>query len=134
MLPRVGVGALIHDDAGNVLLIQRRRAPEAGCWSPVGGKPNWLEPLQEAVQREVLEEIGVEIHLERLLVVCDHIIRDEGQHWVAPIYLARIVRGEPRNLEPDAIEALGWFARATLPTALTLTSRAALEAYWGGEP
>ena len=105
-----------------------------GCWSPVGGKPDWLEGLEAAVRREVREEIGVEIHLERLLVVCDHIVAAENQHWVAPIYLARIVRGEPRNLEPDAIEALGWFTRAMLPTALTLTSRVALEAYWQFEP
>lgn len=59
-IPRVGVGAPLERD-GKVLFVHRRRAPEVGHWSPVGGKPEFMEALEDAVKREVLEEIGVEI-------------------------------------------------------------------------
>jgi ADP-ribose pyrophosphatase YjhB (NUDIX family) len=133
MVPRVGVGALI-EQGGKVLLIQRRRAPEAGHWSPVGGKPEFMEPLEDALRREVLEEVGVQVRLERLLTVCDHRVPAEAQHWVSPIYLAGIVTGEPRNLEPDAIATLLWVDPLKPPTPLTITARAALDAFNALEP
>jgi hypothetical protein len=36
--PRVGVGVLVVDEHGRVLLTLRRRSPEAGCWSILGGR------------------------------------------------------------------------------------------------
>src|SRR5260370_873533 len=38
--PRVGVGVLLVDEHGRVLLTLRKLAPEAGCWSIVGA--SWI--------------------------------------------------------------------------------------------
>ena len=128
-VPRVGVGVLLLDPPDRVLLTLRKRAPEAGCWSIVGGKVDFLETLDQCAIREAREETGVEVELVRLLCVTDHVLPGEGQHWVAPAYLGRIVGGEPRNCEPDKTQEVKWFALDRVPGNLTMTARNAISAY-----
>ena len=127
--PRVGVGVLLVDARKGVLLTLRKRAPEAGHWSIVGGKVDFLERLEQCALREAREEAGVEVELVRLLCVTDHVLPDEEQHWVAPAYLGRIVGGEARNCEPDKTREVRWFELESLPENLTITARNAIEAY-----
>jgi 8-oxo-dGTP diphosphatase len=127
--PKVGVGVLLVDKCGRVLLTLRKRPPEAGCWSIVGGKLDYFEPLEKCAVREALEEVGVEIAIERLLCVTDHCLPEEGQHWVAPAYLGRIVSGKASNCEPEKTEEVRWFQSDQLPTNLTMTARNAIAAY-----
>jgi ADP-ribose pyrophosphatase YjhB (NUDIX family) len=127
--PRVGVGVLILNPPDQVLLTLRKRAPEAGCWSIVGGKVDFLETLDQCAIREAREEAGIEIELLRLLCVTDHVLPREGQHWVAPAYLGRIVKGEVRNCEPEKTEEVRWFELNCLPKNLTMTARNAISAY-----
>ena len=128
-VPRVGVGVLVLDSSDRVLLTLRKRPPEAGCWSIVGGKVDFLENLEQCAVREAREEAGVEIKLLRLLCVTDHVLPNESQHWVAPAYLARILSGEPRNCEPEKTREVKWFALNSVPENLTMTARNAIAAY-----
>ena len=50
--PGVGCGAAILRE-GRLLLVKRRKAPEAGCWSLPGGKVDFLERVEDAVRREI---------------------------------------------------------------------------------
>ncbi|MEI4914063.1 NUDIX domain-containing protein, partial [Klebsiella pneumoniae] len=50
-----------------VLLTLRKRPPEAGCWSNVGGKVDFLETNEQCAIREAREEVGLEISLRSLL-------------------------------------------------------------------
>ncbi len=93
--PRVGCGAAIVNE-GRILLVKRLEPPEAGHWNLPGGKVDFLERVEDAVVRETREEVGVEIALLRALGVTEMIGIDD-QHWVSPIYLARVVAGEPRT-------------------------------------
>lgn len=127
-VPRVGVGVLLLDPPDRVLLTLRKRPPEAGCWSIVGGKVDFLEKLEDCAIREAQEEAGVQVRLVRLLCVTDHVLPGEGQHWVAPAYLGRVIHGEARNCEPEKTAALRWFALSKLPENLTMTARNAIEA------
>ena len=127
--PRVGVGVLILNPPDQVLLTLRKRAPEAGCWSIVGGKVDFLETLNQCAIREAREEAGVEVELLRLLCVTDHVLPSEGQHWVAPAYLGRIVKGEVHNCEPEKTQEVKWFPLAEVPKNLTMTARNAISAY-----
>jgi 8-oxo-dGTP diphosphatase len=60
--PRVPcVGAIIKDQAGRLLLIQRGHEPEAGRWSLPGGRIEPGESDEQAVVRETLEETGLRV-------------------------------------------------------------------------
>jgi 8-oxo-dGTP diphosphatase len=130
--PRVGVGVLLVDENARVLLTLRKRPPEAGCWSIVGGKVGFLETLEQCAVRETREEVGLEVRLVRLLCVTDHHLPQEGQHWVSPAYLGEILGGEAGNCEPDKTRQVCWFPLAELPPNLTITARNAIHAYSRG--
>ncbi|WNG15136.1 NUDIX domain-containing protein [Cystobacter fuscus] len=124
--PRVGVGAFIQDPHQRLLLVRRRRMPEADHWGLPGGKVDFGETLRAAVVREIAEELGVEISLDGLLCLVDQIDVAAGTHWVSPVYRAHIVQGEPINREPAALAEVGWFSLDALPEPLTLSTRTAL--------
>ena len=124
--PGVGCGAAIVRD-GRLLLVKRRRAPEAGHWSLPGGKVDFVESVADAVKREIREEVGLEIELLRSLGIVEMIGVDD-QHWVSPIYLARAPEGEARNNEPEKLEAVAWAALGALPSPLSLSVHKALAA------
>jgi ADP-ribose pyrophosphatase YjhB (NUDIX family) len=122
--PGVGCGAAIVRD-GRLLLVKRRKAPEAGCWNLPGGKVDFGERIEDAVRREILEELGVEIELTRSLGFVEMIV--DGQHWLSPIYAARMVSGEPVNAEPEKHEGFLWADLRDPPMPLALAARAACE-------
>ena len=55
--------------AGKVLIIKRAENDDinAGTWECVGGKIEFGEELETALKREVNEEVGLDITVERLL-------------------------------------------------------------------
>src|SRR2546423_8847394 len=127
--PRVGVGVLLVEEFCKVLLTLRNLPPEAGCWSIVGGKLEFLESLEECAIREAFEEVGLKIAIDRLLCVTNHRLPAEGQHWVSPAYLGRSLSGAARNCEPSKTREVRWFSLENLPMNLTMTAHNAIQAY-----
>jgi ADP-ribose pyrophosphatase YjhB (NUDIX family) len=124
--PGVGCGAAIVRD-GKLLLVKRKRPPEAGCWNLPGGKVDFGERVEDATVREIAEEVGVKIALLRPLGVVQMIGLDD-QHWLAPIYLAEIVAGEPENREPGKHDAIVWAPLDAPPSPLAVAAREAIAA------
>ena len=125
--PRVGCGAvLLRGD--ELLLIQRLKEPEAGCWSLVGGKVEWQDTVEETIIRETQEEVGVTIRALSLLTVVDLMNADHGYHWVSPIYLVEAFEGDATLMEPDKHGAVGWFPLDALPQPLAIGVQAAVSA------
>lgn len=60
------VGAVIRDDAGRLLLIQRGHEPAKGSWSVPGGRVEPGETDSQAVQREIAEETGLVVQVGAL--------------------------------------------------------------------
>ena len=120
----VGVGAIIVDEDGRLFLSRRgqKAKNERGLWEFPGGSVEFGEKLADALQREMREEYGIEIVVGELLDVVDHILPEEGQHWVSPTFICRIASGEPTVKEPGKCAGIGWFAPDALPTGLTLIS------------
>jgi len=77
--PVVAVAALILDK-GRLLLVRRKNEPSQGLWSAPGGVVELGERTEDAVRREVEEETGMRIEIDRLLRVIDHIIKDRDGH------------------------------------------------------
>ncbi len=127
----VGCGALIINNKNETLLLKRgaKSRNQAGFWSKPGGTVEFGEKIEDAIIREIKEEFGVEIELIKFLGFTNHIIEEERQHWLSISYLARIIKGEPRNMEPEKHDEIGWFSFDNLPEKLTQTTSELIEEY-----
>jgi 8-oxo-dGTP diphosphatase len=121
----VGVGAVIVDANGRLFLARRgpKAKNERGLWEFPGGSVEFGETLADALKREMREEYGIEIAVGELLDVVDHILPEEGQHWVSPSFICSIVSGEPVIQEPEKCSEIGWFYPQKVPDNLTRITR-----------
>ena len=71
--PIVGVGAVVLDGKGQVLLVKRAHEPLKGEWSLPGGGVEVGEMLEAAVAREVLEETGLTVTVGPVVEVLDRV-------------------------------------------------------------
>jgi len=90
--PVVGVGAIVFDDAGRVLLVERGKPPSRGLWSIPGGKLEPRETLAQAVAREVREETGLIVEVGTLACVLERF--GDDYHFVLLDYFARVTGGQ----------------------------------------
>ena len=108
--PQVGVGAVVFHD-GAVLLVQRRNPPCANEWAIPGGKVRLGETLQQAAEREILEETDIHIKAGEPIYAFDLIENDtSGQvrwHYAIIDLQADYIRGEIRA--GDDASAAAWF-------------------------
>ena len=105
--PLVGTGALILKN-GKLLLVKRGAQPGFGKWSVPGGLVELGEKVQDAMMREVKEEVGFDVEAVKLTDVADTITLDSNgrvqYHFVVVNFLARIVGGELKTAT-DILEA-----------------------------
>jgi NADH pyrophosphatase NudC (nudix superfamily) len=93
----IGVGALVVKD-DKVLLVRRAQEPGKGNWTNPGGYIEQLEPIEQTVVREVLEETGVLTSIKGIIA-----LRDQPRP-IHNIYIAfemDFISGEP---VPDGVE------------------------------
>lgn len=93
----IGVGALVLKDE-KVLLVRRAQDPGKGYWTNPGGYIEQFEMIHETIQREVLEESGVEAVVKSVVAVRD---QPRNIHNVYIAFTMDYVKGEP---VPDGIE------------------------------
>jgi 8-oxo-dGTP diphosphatase len=102
----VGVGAIIFRGS-EVLLVQRGSEPSYGKWSLPGGLVEVGESLGEAVEREVLEEVGLRVGVGDLTAALDRVIPDETgrplYHYVLLDFLCEYRGGDPKPAS-DALQ------------------------------
>jgi 8-oxo-dGTP diphosphatase len=110
----VGVGAVIWNRRGEVLLIQRANPPKRHEWSLPGGRVEFGEPLRAALLREIREETGLEIEIVALADVAELIAEasDGGGHYVLIDFSARALSDEAIAAS-DALDAR-WFSTGEL--------------------
>lgn len=93
----VGVGALIEKD-GKYLLVRRAQNPGKGFWTNPGGYIEQHELFHKTIEREVLEEAGVEAVVKRIVAVRD---QPRSIHNVYVAFAMDYIAGEPT---PDGVE------------------------------
>jgi len=101
---------------GKVLLSRRFNAAyQNGNYTMVSGHIEEGENAITAMAREAKEEAGIDIALDDLRVV--HLVQRLGpdREYVDFYLTADKWKGEPRNMEPDKCDDLGWFDFNKLP-------------------
>ncbi|MDD1650596.1 MAG: NUDIX hydrolase [Methylococcaceae bacterium] len=93
--PAVGVGGVVLDAEGRVLLVRRKHPPQAGLWHIPGGRLEAGETLAECCRREVLEETGIRVTPGPIIAVADRAI--EGFHYIIIDFLAELTPDSPRQ-------------------------------------
>ncbi len=105
--PIMAVGGIIFDKE-SFLLVKRNREPAMGQWSLPGGVVELGETLEEALKREINEEVSIEVGIGGLVRLLDRIVQDEKKrirfHYVIADYWGWRISGEPRP-ESDISDA-----------------------------
>lgn len=106
----VSVAGIVVRDDGRVLVIKRE---DNGHWEAPGGVLELDESFEDGVRREVLEETGLEVAVERLTGVYKNLTHG----IVALVYLCRPSAGEPRPT--DEAREIRWMTREEVQSAMT---------------
>jgi 8-oxo-dGTP diphosphatase len=121
--PKVGVGAVVHDDAGRLLLVRRAVEPGLGLWALPAGYVDAGDDPRDAAAREVLEETGLVVQVG---VVVDVYPGADGGASFFLAFRAEVLGGELRAGD-DASEA-GFFPADQLPSLAFASTEAAARA------
>ncbi|MGN6472231.1 MAG: NUDIX domain-containing protein [Mycobacteriales bacterium] len=102
---------MVRNAHGQLLLVRRGRPPAQGTWSLPGGRVEPGESPADAAVREVREETGLDVEVERLLVtvpVLGYLVHD----FAASVTGGALAAG-------DDADDVGWFSPAELDTVPT---------------
>ena len=113
--PVLAVGAVVLKK-NRVLLVKRKNPPSQDVWAIPGGRVRLGETIQEACQREILEETGVVICAREIVLSFDAIERDSSgnvrYHYHIVDMAGDYLSGEPVAGD-DALDAR-WISRKEL--------------------
>jgi ADP-ribose pyrophosphatase len=123
--PKVAVGVVVELDGG-IVLGQRAHEPMLGRWSFPSGFVDAGEILEHAAVREVHEETGLKVRLDRLLGVYSR----QGERIVFVAYAGSVVGGTIQIAEECLDVAV--FAPDALPELAFPHDDAILEAWASG--
>jgi ADP-ribose pyrophosphatase YjhB (NUDIX family) len=124
---RVSCFAAIERD-GHILLARRR---DIGWWNLPGGGLERGETVDEALRRELREEIGAEVEIVRLSGIYSKPRKDE----VVLTFLCRLAPGAEHALRTtDEVSEIGWFAPGDLPPDLLPKHRERVADALAGRP
>ncbi len=131
LLLSVGVGVLVLDGAGRLLLQKRS---DNGCWDYAGGAVEPDEDVEAAARRELEEETGLRAGALELFGVFSgpdcHFYYPNGDEvsYVILLYTCRDYSGA-LTPQPGEVEELRFFAPDELPGDISPVSRRPLRAW-----
>ncbi len=106
--PKVAATCIV-ERGEQVLLVKRGNEPGYGLWSMPGGYVARGEVVEEAAAREVLEETGLEVEIDRLV----GLFSEAGHPVMVAAFAARESGGDLKA--GDETLEVGFFSPADLP-------------------
>ena len=110
--PKVAIGAIVGNDAGEILLV--KRAP-SGVWLYPTGWADVGYSAAEVVVKEVREETGIEAEPVQLLGVVDGMRMGFTKFGMYMLLFHCRATGGKLNPHPLETDGCGWFAKDQLP-------------------
>lgn len=105
----IQVVAAVIEREGKLLITRRPEGRHlSGFWEFPGGKPEPGETLEDALRREIKEELGADAHPGERIETVDWEYPDKR---VSLVFFRCSIRGEPRPLEG---QEMAWVTRADL--------------------
>jgi ADP-ribose pyrophosphatase YjhB (NUDIX family) len=122
--PAVTTFAFVRDDDGRYLVLQRAKEPFLGAWDLPGGFVEPGETPADAIRRELLEETGLEVEIERIVGAYTGQYGEDGKWTVDVGFACRLAGGELR-LDAEKSDA-AWLPVDELPELAFAGERAGL--------
>ncbi len=118
--PHVGIGVMIQNEQGQVLLGLRKGSHGSGEWCFPGGHLEMGEGFFTCAQRETKEETGLDVDEFELISVSNETryLESDGEHFLVLGIKAVYRGGEPKLMEPNKFLEWGWFDLDNLPDKL----------------
>jgi ADP-ribose pyrophosphatase YjhB (NUDIX family) len=107
--PKVAGAAIVPMDGG-IVMVQRAIEPAIGKWSFPSGYVNRGEKIENAVQREALEECGLEVEVGRLV----GLYSEDGNSIILAVYESKITGGVLESVDHETLD-VGVFSPDKLP-------------------
>lgn len=124
--PKVAVGAVVGNDRGEILLVQRA---DNGVWLYPTGWADVGYSASEVAVKEVLEETGMVVEPVRLIAVLDGLrLGFTRVPLYSLVFHCRVVGGELCRHPLECLD-VGWFAETSLPTPLAGATRWSVPAF-----
>ena len=113
--PKIAVGAVVGDDDGRILLVQRA---DSGVWLYPTGWADIGYSASEVAVKEVLEETGIECEPVRIIAVLDGLrLGFTSIPLYSLVFHCRKTGGELKGHELETRD-VGWFAEHEMPQPL----------------
>lgn len=130
----VGCGWLVVNQQHQILLIRRTDKTQWGGWW-LWSRPWWTvefwETIEEAVIREIKEELDIDVELFGPKLYAND-VRNENwiiKHWFTGGRFARIIWWEVKNMEPEKHDVVEWFDLNKLPDNINEYTKQSIEEY-----
>jgi ADP-ribose pyrophosphatase YjhB (NUDIX family) len=105
-----------------IVMVQRAIEPEIGKWSFPSGYVNRGEKIEKAVEREVLEECGLETTVGKLV----GLYSEEGNSIILAVYEVAVVGGKLESADHETLD-VGVFKIDQLPDLAFAHDRGIIE-------
>lgn len=108
------MAVVIQDKKERILLTQRGRISrdEFGKWENCGGAVEEGETEEEAIKREVKEELGTGLKIAGVLYK-DKFTTDSGAKWEVTVFSGEVL-GTPKVQNSEENSQVKWFAKNDL--------------------
>ena len=123
--PKVAAAALIQRD-GQVLMVRRANDPQRGLWTLPAGFVDAEEDPRLAIERECLEETGLQVRVLGLVDVQYGLEHARGAH-ILIVYQVEILGGELQA--GDDVDRVAFFGLDALPPLAFSTTEKILSGF-----
>ncbi len=112
-------GLILEND--KILMSKRAIYPFQGYWVIPGGHVEYGERVEEAIKREMKEELGVSVKIKKLFGVYSNPKRDPRYHTASVVYLLEKGKGKIRLNEESS--EFKYFSLKNLPKKIGFDHR-----------